>query len=125
MSHIVHGKKSIALNKGALCGKSDEASVLAEELGHFETMEFYTVTPTFNSPIMRNNRMKQEARARNWAYREYCTPEEIEAAFRQNGTYGEYAVAECCQVTTEFLHRAIEYHRSCGVVFSFDNIDCA
>jgi len=121
MSLITKGKKAIALNKNILCGKADEASVLAEELGHFDTGAFYAITPCINTPIGRSNRIKCEGVAKGWAYREYCAPDEIEMAHRQEGVYGDYAMAEYWQVTVDFLQRAIEYHRSCGVVFSFDN----
>jgi len=125
MSHIVRGRKTVALNRGILCSKADETSVLAEELGHFETGALYVIDSTYNTCIARSNRLKYEATARHWAYKKYCTPDEIETAFKQEGIYGDYAVAEYCQVTVEFLHKAIEYHRSKGVVFSFDNDDCA
>jgi len=125
MSHVVQGRKSIALNRAVLHDKADETSVLAEELGHFETGAFYEITPTFNAPAIRSTRRKLEGMAKSWAYKEYCPPDEIEAAFEQEGDYGDYAVAEWCGVSVTFLHRAIEFHRSCGVVFSFDDCDCA
>ena len=70
MSLIVHEKKAVALNRGALNSKADETSVLAEELGHFETNTFYGITPAYNTPAARSNRMKCEGIARGWAYRE-------------------------------------------------------
>jgi len=125
MSHIIKGRRSIALNRGALHDRADEVSVLAEELGHFETGALYAITPDFNMPIVKSNRVKLEGIAKSWAYQEYCTPEEIESAFDKEGEYGDGAVAEHCGVSVIFLHRAIDYHRSCGVIFSFDKFDCA
>jgi len=120
MSHIVGGRKTIALNRGALRGKSDKVSVLAEELGHFEANALYVITPSYNTQVHRSTRIKCEAKAKHWAYTQYCEPEEIEQAYECEGMYGDFAVAEYCSVTVEFLHKAIEYHRSCGYVFSFD-----
>jgi len=125
MCHRVGDIKAIALNRSILSGASDEASVLAEELGHFETNTLYAITPSYNTPEVRSTRIKKEARARHWAYREYCPPEEIEAAYEQESEYGQHAMAEYCSVTIEFLFKAIEYHRSCGYIFSFDEINCA
>ena len=121
MSVVAKGKKAIALNRDALSGKADETAILAEELGHFETNAFYKITPDYNTPAARNNRIKYEAMARNWAYREYCPPEEIEAAIASEGVYGVHAVADKCSVTVDFLHKSIAYHRSCGVEFNLDD----
>jgi len=118
--------KLIVLDVAAMESKAEEVAILCEEIGHFETGALYVINSTYNTKIARNNRIKYEAQARHWAYNKCCTPCEIETAFKQEGVYGESAVAEYCQVTVGFLHKAIEYHRSCGVTFSFDNNgDCA
>jgi len=116
--------KNVILDKQSIISKAEEVDVLSEEIGHFETGALYTLQATHNTPVARSNRMKCEGMAKAWAYDRYCAPCEIETAFEQEGSYGDNAVAEYCSVTVDFLHKAIEYHRSHGVVFSFDN-DCA
>ena len=117
--------KYVILDRQVMESSHEETSVLAEEIGHYETGALYIIESTHNMPISRSNRIKYEAKARHWAYKEYCPPDEIEKAVESEG-HSDYAVAEYCQVTVEFFRRAVEYHRSCGVKFSFDNSDdCA
>lgn len=115
--------KVIVMDKCAINTRAEEVSILAEEAGHFETGALYVIESTHNMPVARNNRIKYEAQARNWAYRRYLAPGEIELGIA-HGLGDAFMAAEFCQVTVSFLHKAIEYHRSCGVEFSFD-VNCA
>lgn len=117
--------KNIIINKPAIESRAEETVILSEEIGHFETGALYVIQSTYNTPIARSNRIKFEAKARHWAYSTHCQPYEIEAAYALMGTYGDAAVADYCSVTVEFLHNAIEHHRACGFVFSFDDNNCA
>jgi len=117
--------KYVILDKPAMSSMSEEGAVLSEEIGHYETGGLYVIESTYNSPISRSNRIKYEASARHWAYRQMLPPHEIEEAYMLEGLHDDFAMAEFCQVTIEFFRKAIEYHRSCGIVFSFDNVeDC-
>ena len=111
--------KLIVLDKSKIETRVEEGEILAEEMGHYETGGLYIIESTFNSPVARNNRIKYEAQARHWAYRAYLSVLEIEEAVKKESPE-EWAIAELCQVTVDFLRKAIEYHRSCGAVFSFD-----
>ena len=111
--------KLIVLDRAKLETRAEEIAILAEEVGHYETGGLYIIESTFNSPVARNNRIKYEAMARHWAYRAYLPAIEIEDAAKKEGPE-EWAIAERCQVTVEFLREAILYHRSCGTIFSFD-----
>ena len=115
--------KIIILDMSAIENESEEVSILAEEIGHYETGSLYVIESTHNTPIAQSNRMKYEANAVHWGYKKYLTPEEIEQAVKQEGAAGDYAIAEYCGVTVDFLRRAIEYYRSHGVVFDFDGGD--
>ena len=117
--------KLIVLDKPAIKSRSEEVELLAEEIGHYETGGLYIIESTYNTPASRNNRIKYEARARQWGYRRCLSPSDIEEGYEREGHYGDNAVAMHCGVSVEFLYKAIEYHRSCGVVFSFDGDDCA
>jgi len=109
-----NGHKYIALNEPLVESKSEKVAILAEELGHFETAALYTIKSTFNTPIARSNRIKFEAQAMQWAYKQYLPPWEIKKAFIcYQGDY--HLIAEHCQVTMEFLNGAIEYYRSHGI----------
>jgi len=114
--------KLIVLDKPAITSKCEEVAILSEEIGHYETGALYIIESTYNSSVARSNRIKYEAKARHWAYLQCCPPEAIESAIVQSGR-SDHAIAEHCCVTVEFLHQAIAYHRSCGVVFSFDCVN--
>ena len=109
----------VVLDKAGIETQAEECAVLAEEVGHYETGGLYIIESTLNSPVARNNRLKYEAQARYWAYRKYLPVIEIEEAVKREGPE-EYEIATRCQVPVDFLRKAIEYHRSCGVIFSFD-----
>lgn len=111
--------KLIVLDVPAIKSWAEEMVLLAEEVGHYETGGLYMIETTHNLPIARSNRIKCEGLAMRWAYSYCLPPEEIERGVAY-GLDDDWQVAEYCQVTVDFLHRAIEYHRSCGVVFSFD-----
>ncbi|MCL2049813.1 MAG: hypothetical protein FWG87_13920 [Defluviitaleaceae bacterium] len=115
--------KYIVLDKAAISGKAEELAILSEEVGHYETGALYVIESTYNLPVARSNRIKYEAQARNWAINNYCSPAEIERAAELEKTADSgdgHAIAERCGVTVEFLCKAVEYHRTCGVEFSFD-----
>jgi len=114
----------IIMDHAAIESRAEETALLAEEIGHYRTGGLYIIETSHNTPMARNNRIKYEAQAMQWAYKHFLTQEEIEAAYKAEGP-SDWPMAEYCQVTVEFLHKAIEYHRSCGVVFSFTNYDCA
>ena len=67
--------------------------------------------------------MKCEGIAKAWKHNFYFPVEDVELAFKTKGVYGLHAVAEYLEGTVDGLEKAIEYHRSMGVVFSFDNED--
>jgi len=118
--------KLIVLDIAAIESKEEEIVLLAEECGHYETGGLYVIEATYNTAIARSNRIKYEGMARRWTYKRLLKPDEIEAAVKLDGSFGDHAVAARCSVTVDFLHKAIEYYRSTGVVFSFDCADsCA
>jgi len=116
----------IALDKYAITSRAEECVLLAEEIGHIETGGLFVPTSSMNSMLAKLNRSKQEAGAKHWAYNECCSVEDIEVAFSKEGMYGSGAAAEYLGVTVDFLENAINYHRSYGVSFYFDDWgDCA
>ena len=112
-------EKVIFRDKPAIENDYEEVTILAEEIGHFETGALYLITSTHNTPIARNNRMKFEAKARRWAFQKYLPPHEIEQAIMHEGD-NDHAIAEYCSVTVDFLRSAIEYYQSIGVVFNVE-----
>lgn len=111
--------KNIIMDKSAITSTNEEASILAEEIGHFETGALYTIQATYNMPIARSNRIKYEAKAKRWAITNYLPVDEIEKAV-SHAAGDKYLAAEYCQVTAEFLDKAVEHYRTCGVIFTFD-----
>ena len=108
--------KVIFIDKPSVESDCEEVSILAEEIGHFETGALYIITSTHNTPIARANRIKYEAKARHWAFKKYLPPHEIAQAIEHEGS-DDYAIAEYCSVTVCFLRDAIEYYQSLGVKF--------
>ena len=111
MCMFIKPDKVIFLNKAAIETKDEEVSILAEEIGHFETGALYMIRSTYNTPIARSNRIKYEAKAKRWAIKKCLPPQEIEKAFKHVGS-NYHAVAEHCNVTVEFLRTAIEYYKT-------------
>jgi hypothetical protein len=110
--------KNIILDKKAIDSKSEEGILLSEEIGHYETHALYMIRSSFNTPCERSNRMKYEGMAKNWAYEHYLPSKEIQKGINYGGA-DVYLVAEYCDVTVEFLHKAINYHKSKGIEFEF------
>jgi hypothetical protein len=108
--------KAVVLDKPQIASNAEEHALMAHEMGHYETGALYLLEATYNTPIYRSNRIKCEARARSWAITHTVSPEDIQCAIEKgNGDIDE--MAEYCEVTTEFLQRAIEYYTLHGVVF--------
>jgi len=111
--------KAIALDRSAIETTAEECVLLAEEVGHYETGALYSIESTYNTPVARSNRIKFEAKAKHWAIDKLLSPDEIECGLKMHG--GNITmVAEHYQVTVDFLQDAIDYFRSCGIVFQFD-----
>ena len=116
--------KNIILDKSAIESKAEEGILLVEELGHYETEGLFIMEADANSPFARMNRGKQETKVRHFSYKTYLTVSEIQRAAEWCGK-DDWAIAEYCGVPLYFLRDAIEYYRSCGVVFNFySEIDC-
>jgi len=113
------GYKCIAIDNVALESCAEQVTILAEELGHFETGTLYTIRSTYNTPIARSNRIKLEGLAKQWAIKRYLPAKDIETAM-QDSLGDIHLAAENCQITVEFFNEAIEYYRSAGTAFSFD-----
>lgn len=110
--------KHILIDKKSIESWNEEGSILAEEIGHYETGALYVIESTCNSPIARSNRIKYEAKAMHWAYQYYLPPEDIQNGIDYGGN-DEHVIAEFCQVTVEFLQNAITYYKTKGISFHF------
>lgn len=89
--------------------------VLAEELGHYHT--------TVGDILDLNNteNMKQELRARIWAYNKLVGLTGIVNSYK-HGCYSLHDTAEYLDVTEEFLSEAVQYYRNkFGIYTTVDN----
>lgn len=94
---------------------AEKACILAEELGH----HFTTHGDIIDQGDVRN--VKQEIRARNWAYEKQVGIVDLINAHRY-GVKGKYELAEFLDVPIGFLEEAIEYYRSKhGTCYQIDN----
>ncbi len=99
----------IAVSSQVTLTQAEELTILAHEVGHCKTGSFYNI----------NNRLdvraKRERRADRWAI-EYLIPiKKLKAAMRAG--YTEYwDLAEFFNVTEPFIHKAVDYYKSCGIL---------
>ncbi|MDU6297218.1 ImmA/IrrE family metallo-endopeptidase [Clostridium celatum] len=94
---------------------SEKACILAEELGH----HFTTYGNIIDQSDIKN--IKQELRARAWAYERLVGIVNLINAYKA-GVKGRYELAEFLGVTEEFLLEAIEYYRNkYGTCYKIDN----
>ncbi len=82
---------------------------LAHEIGHCETLSFYSAY----SPL--EIREKHEKRADRWAVLRLVPVGELTEAL-EHGINEVWALAEHFDVTEDFMRKAIEIHRMCGAL---------
>ena len=93
----------------------EKTCILAEELGH----HFTTHGNIIDQSDIKN--IKQELRARAWAYERLVGIVNLINAYKA-GVKGRYELAEFLGVTEEFLLEAIEYYRNkYGTCYKIDN----
>lgn len=103
----------IAIKKDLL--QKEKACVLAEELGHFYT----TAGDILNQETVLD--IKQEQRARAWAYNKLVGLIGIISSYNA-GCYSLHDMAEYLDVTEEFLFDSIEFYRKkYGICKEIDN----
>jgi len=110
--------KAILLDKSNIKCKMEETSLLAEEIGHFETHSLYLITATANTPAARSSRITYEAKAKKWGIKYCVTKNEIQKAF-DDGRTMDYEIAEYCGVDVDTLRKAKEIYRQENVVFDY------
>lgn len=94
---------------------SEKACILAEELGH----HFTTHGNIIDQSDIKN--IKQELRARAWAYEKLVGIVNLINAYKA-GVKGRYELAEFLGVTEGFLLEAIEYYSNkYGTYYKIDN----
>jgi hypothetical protein len=94
---------------------SEKACILCEELGHHYT----THGDILDQSDIRN--VKQEIRARAWAYKRLVGIVDLINAYR-HGVKGRYELAEFLNVPEWFLLEAIEYYKGkYGTCYKIDN----
>ena len=110
---------AVTIDRAAIETRSEERILLAEELGHYETGSLYVLDAMHNTPNAKINSSKQEAKARHWAYEICLPPSSIKRAMQFCDD--EYALAEYCDVTVEFLCKALEYYLTKGIEFTYND----
>lgn len=93
----------IGINKN-IKNTTEKTCILAEELGHHHTSAGNIIDQT------KTENRKQEQRARMWAYNRQIGLSGIIDAYRQ-GCRNLHEMAECLDVTEEFLQDALEAYR--------------
>lgn len=105
--------KRIAIHK--YLSNYEKACVLAEELGHY-----YLTVGDITNQLYINNK-KQELLARRWGYNKKIGLIGFIKAF-ESGCVNRYEMAECLNVTVDYLNEAIEYYASkYGIMHRIDD----
>lgn len=100
--YIETGKKKAILVNKRIAVTPEKLCILAEELGHY-----YTSTGNlFDQSKIVN--IKQEKRARNWAYDKLIPLHSLVAASKE-GICNRFELAEFLDVTESFLEEAIKH----------------
>lgn len=106
---LKYGFKGLIKNNRIIIDKNipttaEKACVLAEELGHYYT----TSGNILDLTDIRN--LKQEIRARNWAYEKLIPLQRFVEASKE-GLRNRYELADYFDVTEEFLEDALSYYK--------------
>lgn len=99
----LYGDSVIWLNQG-LTPNTEKVCVLAEEIGHYHTSTGNILDQKKITSI------KQEKRARNWAYEKLVPLDKMIKAY-EAGVCNRYELAEFLEVTECFLDAAIEHYK--------------
>lgn len=110
--------KNIVIDKAQIDSYVEEVIILAEEVGHYETLGVYMILATKTMSIARCNRLKYEAWAKRWSVREILPPEEIQEALNC-GCHNDCEMAEYCNVTPDFVRYAFQYYSQKRVKFKY------
>ena len=101
----------IAIDPFKLTSNLDEKAKLAHELGHCMTGSFY------NEYAPLDERDRNEARANRWAIKQIVPFDALNDAVT-NGVQELCELAECFDVSEEFIRQAIDYYTGpCGLSF--------
>jgi len=99
----LYGDNIIWLNQG-LTPSAVKTCVLAEEMGHYHTSSGNILDQT------KVGNLKQEKRARNWAYEKLIPLQSLVEASKE-GVRNQYELAEFLEITEEFLEHAIDHYK--------------
>lgn len=100
----LYGDNVIWINKN-IETSIEKSCVLAEEMGHYHT----TVGDILDQSKLLN--VKQEKRARKWAYKRLVPLNSFIHAFKA-GCRSRYEIAETLDVTETFLDESLKHYRS-------------
>ena len=93
----------IAINCQGITSEKEKACILAEEYGHYRT----TYGNILNQKDVSN--IKQEKRARNWAYEKLISLEKLIEAY-EAGVRNCYNLVDFLGVTEDFLQNALKHY---------------
>lgn len=94
----------IAINYEGIATDKEKTCILAEEYGHYRT----TSGNILNQKNVSN--IKQEKRARNWAYEKLISLEKLIEAY-EAGVQNSYELTDFLGVTEDFLQNALKHYK--------------
>lgn len=98
----------IALNKKIIANKREESLVLAHELGHCETDQFYFLQD-INNPLYRQNIQKAERLAKDYAYELLISIDAIKAAIPLFSN--DFEIAEYFDIDINTFQDIVQYYK--------------
>jgi len=94
----------ITLNSAINCTTAEKKCILAEEIGHYQT--------SYGNILDQKDtgNLKQEKKARNWAYEKLVPVSKLIEAYK-SGVTNRYELAEFLDLSEEFLNDAVAHYR--------------
>lgn len=111
--------KAIIINSSVVDTNAKKRVALSHELAHFETKTLYYFNDDFNSSMDKLNRRKLESKANACAVNKILPHELIQKAIA-SGNKEDWEIAEYCEVTVEFLLKAMCSYQQKGICFADD-----
>jgi len=98
----------IALNKDLIDGEKEERIILAHEVAHCITDQFY-YQQDINNPLYRQNIRKAERIATDYACTYLVSVEELKIVSQQYAN--DYEIAEALDIDMNLLHKIVDYYK--------------
>ncbi|MCL1994573.1 MAG: hypothetical protein FWG63_00030 [Defluviitaleaceae bacterium] len=106
----IGGYKAVILDESAIETTCEKTVLLSHELAHYETGTVHSLGDIVNSPLVKMNRRKDEAKANRHSIQVLLPFEELQKSISR--CCDMFEVAEMSGVTVDFLFEAIDFYKT-------------